>query len=107
MRIHGEEISGIGSRGNGLGGESVSEEISHLCSETPHRASPVSHQISAIPACPANAREDIAARLRAKAARGGIIPIGDMTLLAAAEEIERLRKALANTTTIPHHGKIT
>ncbi len=39
----------------------------------------------------AEAKDDIVIRLRRKASRGGVIPINDMTLLAAADCIEQLR----------------
>lgn len=37
---------------------------------------------------------DLVIRLRAKAAKGGIIPIHDVTIVEAADEIERLRASL-------------
>jgi hypothetical protein len=39
---------------------------------------------------------DLVERLRDKASRGGVIPIHDVTLEAAADEIERLRGLLTN-----------
>lgn len=36
--------------------------------------------------------DDVVKRLLSKASKGGVIPIGDMTLIEAAETIERLRR---------------
>lgn len=45
-------------------------------------------------------KDHLVERLRAKAAKGGIIPIGDMTITEAADEIVRLRRQLTECQTV-------
>jgi hypothetical protein len=47
----------------------------------------------------AHRSEDLVSRLRAKAAKGGIIPIHDVTIEEAADEIERLRNEVGELRT--------
>lgn len=46
---------------------------------------------------------NLVARLRAKAAKGGVIPIHDMTIEEAADEIERLRTTLEKAAEVLEH----